>query len=74
MVVLRRLPAVELPAYWLAQYIGAFVASACIYGVYYGEFSLFFSDVGLFVVADNVETSRIITSEADCIRSLTSLS
>ena len=35
--VVRRLPLKKVPIYWLAQMLGAFVASACVYGVYYGE-------------------------------------
>ena len=35
--VVRRLPLKKVPVYWLAQMLGAFVASACVYGVYYGE-------------------------------------
>ena len=35
--VVRRLPWRKVPVYWLAQMLGAFVASACVYGVYYGK-------------------------------------
>lgn len=35
--VVRRLPWRKVPVYWTAQMLGAFVASACVYGVYYGE-------------------------------------
>ena len=34
--VVRRLPWKKVPVYWAAQMLGAFVASACVYGVYYG--------------------------------------
>lgn len=27
----------KLPLYWLAQYVGAFLAAAVTYGVYYGN-------------------------------------
>lgn len=33
--VVRRLPWIKVPVYWAAQMLGAFVASACVYGVYY---------------------------------------
>ena len=32
----KRLPWKKVPVYWTAQVLGAFVASACVYGVYYG--------------------------------------
>ena len=35
--VIRRLPWVKVPVYWLAQMMGALVASVCCYGVYYGR-------------------------------------
>ena len=35
--VIRRLPWRKVPVYWLAQMLGAFIASACCYGVYYGK-------------------------------------
>ena len=35
--VTRRLPWRKLPVYIAGQMIGAFVASACVYGIYYGE-------------------------------------
>lgn len=34
MALLGRLPVRKVPIYWLAQYLGAFVASACVFGVY----------------------------------------
>ena len=34
--VVRRFPWKKVPVYWAAQMLGAFVASACVYGVYYG--------------------------------------
>lgn len=34
--IVRRLPWIKVPVYWAAQMLGAFVASACVYGVYYG--------------------------------------
>lgn len=33
--ILGRHPLIKIPVYWLAQYLGAFVASACVFGVYY---------------------------------------
>ena len=38
--VVRRLPWRKVPVYWTAQMLGAFVASACVYAVYYGEFNV----------------------------------
>ncbi|XP_002162049.2 aquaporin-9 [Hydra vulgaris] len=35
MAVTKRLPWKKLPVYWIAQSLGAFIASAVIYGVYY---------------------------------------
>ena len=35
--VVGRLPLKKVPVYWMAQMLGAFVASACVYGVYHGE-------------------------------------
>ena len=35
--VVRRLPWIKVPVYCAAQMLGAFVASACVYGVYYGR-------------------------------------
>ena len=35
--VVRRLPWKKVPVYWAAQMLGAFVASVCVYGVYYGK-------------------------------------
>ena len=37
--VVRRIPCRKVPVYWTAQMLGAFVASACVYAVYYGEFN-----------------------------------
>ena len=37
MTILGRLTWFKLFVYMFAQYLGAFVASACIYGVYYGR-------------------------------------
>lgn len=36
--VVRRIPWRKVPVYWTAQMLGAFVASACVYAIYYGEF------------------------------------
>ena len=35
--VTRRLAWKKVPVYWAAQLVGSFVASACVYGVYYGK-------------------------------------
>ena len=37
--VVRRIPWRKVPVYWTAQMLGAFVASACVYAVYYGTFN-----------------------------------
>lgn len=39
--VVRRLPWKKIPVYWAAQMLGAFVASACVYGVYYDALNAF---------------------------------
>lgn len=36
MAVVGRLQWIKVPVYWLAQYLGAFIGSVCIYLVYYG--------------------------------------
>ena len=41
MVVTGRLSVKKLPIYWLAQSVGAFIASAVVYGVYKGNKILF---------------------------------
>ena len=38
--VVRRLDWFKVPAYWLAQLLGAFIASAIVYGIYYGRFEM----------------------------------
>ena len=38
--VVRRLDWIKVPAYWLAQLLGAFIASAIVYGIYYGRFEM----------------------------------
>lgn len=38
--VVRRLDWIKVPAYWLAQLLGAFIASAVVYGIYYGKFEI----------------------------------
>ena len=35
--VVRRLAWIKVPVYWAAQMLGAFMASVCVYGVYYGK-------------------------------------
>lgn len=37
MVVLGRLKLVKLPIYVMAQFLGAFVGAAAVFGLYYGE-------------------------------------
>lgn len=38
--VVRRLEWIKVPVYWLAQLLGAFIASAVVYGIYYGKVEL----------------------------------
>ena len=35
--VVRRLAWIKVPVYCLAQFLGAFIASAIVYGIYYGR-------------------------------------
>jgi len=35
--VVQRLDWIKVPVYWLAQLLGAFIASAAVYGIYYGK-------------------------------------
>ena len=37
MAIVGKLPVKKVLVYWLAQYLGAFVAAASIYGVYNGK-------------------------------------
>lgn len=39
--VVRRIPWRKVPVYWTAQMLGAFVASACVYAVYYDALNAF---------------------------------
>jgi len=39
--VVRRLDWIKVPAYWLAQLLGAFIASAIVYGIYYDALNAF---------------------------------
>ena len=41
MAILGRITWFKLLVYMLAQYLGAFVASACVYGVYYGRCAVY---------------------------------
>ena len=41
--VVRRLDWIKVPVYWLAQLLGAFIASAIVYGVYSGRFEMWAS-------------------------------
>lgn len=41
MAILGRLQWKKLPVYWLAQYLGSFAASACVYGIYYDAIAHF---------------------------------
>ena len=38
--VVRRLDLIKVPVYWLAQLLGAFVASAAVYCIYHGKIEL----------------------------------
>lgn len=37
MAFLGRLGLVQMIVYWIAQYVGAFLGSACVYGIYSGR-------------------------------------
>ena len=37
--VVRRLDWIKVPVYWIAQLLGAFIASAVVYGIYHGRSS-----------------------------------
>jgi len=38
--VVRRLDWIKVPVYWLAQLLGAFIASAAVYCIYHGKIEL----------------------------------
>lgn len=40
MVILGKLPLKKFPVYVVAQFLGAFVGSCAVFGLYYGEFNL----------------------------------
>ena len=39
--VTRRLDWIKVPVYWLAQLLGAFIASAIVYGIYIGRVKVY---------------------------------
>ena len=47
--VVRRLDWIKVPVYWLAQLLGAFIASAIVYGIYYGRFEMWASLLAWYV-------------------------
>lgn len=47
--VVRRLDWIKVPVYWLAQLLGAFIASAIVYGIYYGRFEMWVSLLAWYV-------------------------
>ena len=47
--VVRRLDWIKVPVYWIAQLLGAFIASAVVYGIYFGRrFILIFKSVNTY--------------------------
>ena len=58
--VVRRLPWKKVPVYWAAQMLGAFVASACVYGVYYGRLSTTKIMHSKMVGYNKADTTKII--------------
>ncbi|XP_065656976.1 aquaporin-9 isoform X2 [Hydra vulgaris] len=56
MSITKRLPWRKLPVYWLAQSIGAFIASAIVYGIYFDLLNAFDGGVR------NVDTAFIWTT------------
>lgn len=55
--VVRRFPWKKVPVYWAAQMLGAFVASACVYGVYHDALNKF--DGGVRQVVGDKGTAGI---------------
>jgi len=56
MAVLKKCSWVSLPVYWIAQYLGAFIGAAVLYGIYYdGISSVGFDDYtkGIFASYPN---------------------
>lgn len=41
MAILGRTKFVKVPVYWIGQYLGAFVAAACVFGIYYDGINMF---------------------------------
>ena len=54
MVVTGDLPVYKFPFYMISQYLGAFVASACVYGVYYGK------QGNVIKCWDNLQTKNVL--------------
>lgn len=42
MVILGKLKVWKFPVYVLAQFLGAFVGAAAVFGLYYGDYASFF--------------------------------
>ncbi len=53
MAILKKCSWISLPVYWIAQYLGAFLGAAVLYGVYYD---------GIKSVGFNNETIGIFAS------------
>ena len=67
--VVKRLSWYKVPIYWTAQLLGAFTASACVYGVYYGEcITLLFTFLGIYYLL--VSSKHYIVTFKRCIQSL----
>ena len=55
--VVRRLAWIKVPAYWIAQLLGAFIASAVVYGIYHGKTALPMSYVRHYVLEKSSRNS-----------------
>lgn len=51
MMIVGKLKVRQLPVYWLAQYLGAFAASATVYVVYSGRYQFIMHVLHICVVA-----------------------
>jgi len=59
MSILGRLSWRKLPVYMLGQYLGAFLASALLYAVYYGKYPMTWTSINkTYTVADTENTDN----------------
>ena len=72
--VVRRLPWKKVPVYWIAQMLGAISASACCFGVYYGEKHMHESFRLLFdIVTDDITVARPLRANSFIVTAKTLL-